>query len=92
MKQFLGHLPLIIICIIILSFPNNQNYKHLETFDNTTVMKKDLQKRGFTVYDDKTIFKGTEFAGNWDYKTRPVNGTEHKMPVEVGLILKYRKE
>lgn len=58
-------------------------------FDNHSLMMAHLKGKGFTV-DNKDIFKGTEYAGTWDY-TEPLKpGRGASTPVRVDLILKYR--
>jgi hypothetical protein len=63
----------------------------MQTFDNKALMKAGLQKKGFTVID-KDIFKGSEYAGTWDYTSPPRPGKEETIPVEVSLIRKFKED
>lgn len=62
----------------------------MDSYENYQIMMANLKKKGFTVDEQRNIFKGTEYAGQWSYKLRPMPGKEAVTPVEVDMILKYR--
>jgi len=62
----------------------------MDFYENYQIMMANFKKKGFIVDEQKNIFKDTEYAGQWQYKTKPLPGKESVTPVEVDLILKYQ--
>lgn len=72
----------------LLCIPNKNT---MNNFENKAAMEAGLNKKGFIVVN-KAIFKGTEYAGNWDYTSPPKSGKEEMMSVKVSFVLKFRED